>query len=374
MSVDTRGRGAARHLLEAAGRLGPPPDLVRLRRRHRRRLAGRAGLATAAAVLAAAVVVQGLGPFGRPTVRPGVPGLDRRIVDAVPVGPAAATKLVAAADAVWVPLDRDAALGDLLVRVDPATDRVVARVPVGPGARAIAAGEGSLWVLRSQADRTDLLQLDPAGNQVARTRRLWTGRAEPTGAVAEHLAVAGGAVWVTGQQGLVRVDPGSGRVRMVLPDSRYSPLYLLTAAGDSLWVASASNVLRVRPSDGALLGKVGFGDQAVLPIDGLAAGAGALWVFGDARTVRVDPGANRAVASLPVGEPFVASGSAPAGAGDHDTMVVRDSRALYLLDPATNRVAAEVPLPGAGAVAVGAGAVWVTDTRGGRLLRVDLEP
>ena len=55
-------------------------------------------------------------------------------------------------------------------------------------------------------------------------------------------------------------------------------------------------------------------------------------------------------------------------------MVVRDSQTLYLLDPAANRVQAEVSLPGAGAVAVGAGAVWVTDTRQGRLLRVDPEP
>ena len=112
-------------------------------------------------------------------------------------------------------------------------------------------------------------------------------------------------------------------------------LYLLAAPGDSLWVASVSNVLRVRPSDGALLGKVGFGDQAVLPIDGLAAGAGALWVIGDAQTVRVDRGPTGRWRPCPRSEPFVASGSAPAGAGDHDTMVVRDSQTLYLLDPAT---------------------------------------
>lgn len=374
MSVDTRGRRAARDLLQAAERLGPPPDLERQRRRRRRRTAVSAGLAAAAAVLAAAVVVQSLGPEARPAAWPGVPGLDRHIRDAVPIGSAATTEVVAAPDAVWVLLNRNGTVDDVLVRVDPATDRVVARVPVGPDARAVAVGEGSVWVLRSVVDRTDLVRVDPATNQVVGTRRLWTGDAQPTGALAEHLAVAGGSIWVVSQQGLIRVDPRAGRVRTVLPDSRYSPLYLLAATGDSVWVASNANVERIRLSDGAPLGKVRFGDRAMLPINGLVAGAGALWVFGDAQTVRVDPGTNQAVASLPIGEPFVAVGSAPAGAGDDHTMVVRDSQTLYLLDPAANRVQAEVPLPGAGAVAVGAGAVWVTDTRQGRLLRVDPEP
>lgn len=46
----------------------------------------------------------------------------------------------------------------------------------------------------------------------------------------------------------------------------------------------------------------------------------------------------------------------------------------YLLDPAANRAQAPVPLPGTGALGVGAGAVWVTDDARGRLLRVDPQP
>jgi hypothetical protein len=373
MTLDTRGRRAAQALVQAAERRGPVPDLERLRRRRRGRTVRRAGLATAAAALAAAVVVQGLPPAGRPAAWPGVTGLDRHVRDAVPIGAADGAKVAAGPDAVWVLLNRHGAPDDLLVRVDPATDRVVARIPVGANAATVAVGEGAVWVLRADPRRTDLVRVDPASNRVAGTRRLRPAGDGPTGLVAE-LVVAGGAVWVVGPQGLVRVDPGSGRVRTVLAEARYAPLGGLAAAGDSVWVVSAADVLRVRRSDGALLGRVRFGDRAVFPIDGLAAGAGSLWVFGNGQAVRIDPGTGRAVAAVPIGAPWTAVEGAAVGAGDDHTMVVRGARVLYLLDPAANRVQAEVSLPGAGAVAVGAGAVWVTDTRQGRLFRVDPEP
>ena len=44
MSVDTRGRRAAQDLIRTAEQRGPVPALDRLRRRHRHRTLGRAGL------------------------------------------------------------------------------------------------------------------------------------------------------------------------------------------------------------------------------------------------------------------------------------------------------------------------------------------
>ena len=102
MSVDTRGRRAAQALVQAAERLGPVPDLGRLRRRRRRRTARRAGLAFAALVVAGALVGQVLPAPERiapdpvppadapPATRawPGVPGLDRHVRDAVATGEA----------------------------------------------------------------------------------------------------------------------------------------------------------------------------------------------------------------------------------------------------------------------------------------------
>jgi streptogramin lyase len=102
---------------------------------------------------------------------------------------------------------------------------------------------------------------------------------------------------------------------------------------------------------------------------GLAAGAGALWVVGSGFLARFDPGTHRVVATFRVGHGV--GSDADLVAGDARTVVVRRGRGLYLIDPAANRVRAQVRLPSAGAVAVGASAIWVTDQANGRLLRVE---
>jgi hypothetical protein len=88
--------------------------------------------------------------------------MDRRVRDAIPTGQTTRTDLAVGPDAVWV-LNRNRLPGqELLVRVDPTTDRVVARIPVGRNAIRVAVGEGSVWVLRSSPERADLVQVDPA--------------------------------------------------------------------------------------------------------------------------------------------------------------------------------------------------------------------
>ena len=76
-----------------------------------------------------------------------------------------------------------------LSRIDPETRRVVARIPVGAGPLAVAAGAGAVWVT-NRDDRT-LSRIDPRTNRVARTIRLG---ASPWG-----IHVAHGRVWVTTQ-------------------------------------------------------------------------------------------------------------------------------------------------------------------------------
>ena len=53
-------------------------------------------------------------------------------------------------------------------------------------------------------------------------------------------------------------------------------------------------------------------------------------------------------------------------------VAVQSERRLFLVDPATNSVRVGMDLPkGRGGLAVGAGAVWVTDPARGRLLRIE---
>ena len=102
---------------------------------------------------------------------------------------------------------------------------------------------------------------------------------------------------------------------------------------------------------------------------GLAGGAGALWVVGTGFLARFDPDTRRVVAAFRVGHGV--GTDADVVASDERIVVARGNKVLYLIDPAANRVRAEVPLPSVGAVAAGAGAIWVTDQVNGRLLRVE---
>ena len=54
--------------------------------------------------------------------------------------------LFAGAGAVWVAN----ALDGQVVRIDPATGRIVARIDVGTGLRELAAGPGEVWVTRDE--------------------------------------------------------------------------------------------------------------------------------------------------------------------------------------------------------------------------------
>ncbi|HKQ00017.1 MAG TPA: hypothetical protein VJ735_06770, partial [Actinomycetes bacterium] len=332
-----------------------------------------------ALILAAAVLWPRLTPPGQPeSIRPelvlsGVPGMDRRVRDAIPTGQTTRTDVAVGPDAVWVLNRNRLPAQDLLVRVDPATDQVVARIPVGRNALRVTVGEGSVWVLRSSPGRADLVEVDPARNLVVGTRQVWA-TSDPDGGLAEQLVVAGGSAWFVAQPGLVRYDLRSNAAQTVLPASSYSPQSGLAAAGDSIWVAAAGSVVRVRTSDAAVLAPINLAALGVIPIDGLASGGGTLWVFGYGQAVNVDPATGRVVATAELRTDRPADLQPGLVAADSTVVAARSRTSLYLLDPAATRAQAPVPLPGTGSIGVGAGAVWVTDNARGRLLRVDPQP
>jgi serine/threonine-protein kinase len=105
-------------------------------------------------------------------------------------------KALAAGDgAVWV----TSLLGDTVSRIDPRTDRIVATIPVGRGPDAIAVGRRAVWV--SSAIDDSLLRIDPATNRVvARIRLEGSPRAVAEGA---------GGVWVTVSKPVPAVPKGT---------------------------------------------------------------------------------------------------------------------------------------------------------------------
>jgi YVTN family beta-propeller protein len=102
--------------------------------------------------------------------------------------------------AVWVVRRRG-----ILVRVDPNSHRVVARIPVGRGPRNVAAGEGGVWV--TNTDDNTVSRVDPSVNRVVATV---TGVDHPSLVLARA-----GAVWVKSEGSHVafhKIEPSLNRV------------------------------------------------------------------------------------------------------------------------------------------------------------------
>ena len=112
-----------------------------------------------------------------------------------------------------------------LFRVDPATDRVVGRIPLGFDPGWVAVGGGSVWV--TDAGGGAVVRIDPRSDRVV--GRIRVGR-DPQGVV-----VAYGAAWVANyEDGTVsRIDLRSGAVTTI-PVGRY-PATLATG-GAGVWV------------------------------------------------------------------------------------------------------------------------------------------
>jgi hypothetical protein len=268
-------------------------------------------------------------------------------------------------------------------RVDPHSNRVVAKVPLPPvrlGCRVVGmqTGAGALWVSLSGEK---LLRVDPRGNRVVATLAM-ADLATP--------ALTAGGVWVVccwsrintrhPAGWLVRVDPVSMRVaaRVRLPGlptavgAGTSGVWV-TGAGGPIWrIDPASNrvvaTIAVPGGLGGLPGRTGpageVGDVLVRP--------DAVWVSNPAggQVLRVDPAHNRLVGSEPVDGPslVVAGGQVWATNGTSLVTLGRQSRQVSLAE--LSRQDADEGEPPVSDLAASPGAVWVGGSEG--LFRVDL--
>jgi hypothetical protein len=342
---------------------------ARMPRRRLARLWPALGLAGALVVLALAGQVTSGSLRVTPTTTP-----ERRATPttALPPSPVTATvrldadpqQVAVGAGAVWV------ADGPVVRRVDPVTNKVAANVQVGSGQaliRNVAADERSVWAVVGEPG--EIVRIDPASNQVM--ARIPAGRRllAPVG-----LALAGDSVWVSccalepGLAGeLLRVDALAGRIAARLPMPQ-GPL-AITADPSAVWVTTAAGqVLQIDLLTGKVARWLGpFGDgsrpQAV------AVSARELWLGdpGQGAVLVVDKQSGRLTAKLRT----AAATQLALDAADV-WFVSSNDRGLTRAAQRDARVTGAVPLVqlrDLKAVAVGAGAVWVTTGRA--LVRVD---
>jgi hypothetical protein len=175
-------------------------------------------------------------------------------------------------------------------RVSSRTGKRIAAIDVGGTPYDATFAYGAAWATAYGAD--DLVRIDPATNRV--TARIPLDNA--TGVVG-----AFGSIWATGTEGVIRVDPGTGAVvaRVSLPMAGW------TAAGkDAVWVTTPTGLSRIDPVTNAVTASVAIpgpvGDPAVV--------AAKVWVprIRAARVAVVDPASNAVVETVKVGAgPFV---------------------------------------------------------------------
>jgi hypothetical protein len=244
---------------------------------------------------------------------------------------------------------------------------LAARIRVGRGVAAVAVGQGGVWALRSRS----VVRVDPRTNRVtARIRATaadsWDGR----------FALGAGALWVGAGADTIRVDVRTGRPSRVR-------VAAWAVAPDGLW--SCQTPAQGRPAGLVRVDPRTLAETTPIPVPAcpaaLAAERGLVWAIDEPgrRVLRVDAAsAHLTEIGLPVA-PFAVSPTGPGlvalavGAGavwalsdqveSPTRLGARVGPGLVRIDPTSARVTGVTPLANldaAGqALAVGAGGVWV---------------
>jgi serine/threonine protein kinase/streptogramin lyase len=201
--------------------------------------------------------------------------------------------------AIWVTVEQSASAASL-VRVNAATDEVVATVDVSPSrvggnnALIVATDKTSVWVFNGGGT---LWRIDPIRNRINETFQITS-----TGS---FMTTGGGFVWVSNvyRNEVMRVDPATGESNSVILQSEPDQLAYIAGA---VWVEDV-HAGTVTPIDGSLLeprAPIGTPNDPAIEIAGL----GSLWIAADGVVSRINPLSGEAI-QIPI--TFAASMVAP---------------------------------------------------------------
>ena len=254
-----------------------------------------------------------------------------------------------------------------VVRIDPATNRVVASIPLpGDGCLGIAVMGNAVWV--PDCTHHVVVQIDPAANTVTRSVPI-DFRVDDEGAFAAAL----GSLWLfvtdslAATSTLVRADASTGAIQARIFVGAGS--YVIAGDSAALWVSSTRGavVMRIDPRKNAVVASVPVTPRPKF----LTVGAGGVWVLHQ-RTGSVsliDPTSNEFALSVPAGVP-TPWGDIAIGAGA--LWVSVDGTPVTRIDPATHAVTHQfVGGSGADAIRYGLGSLWVSDHEHGMVWRID---
>ena len=262
------------------------------------------------------------------------------------------------ADAVWVGSTGPNAIH----RIDPATNQEVASVSVpGEPCAGLAPGFGSLWVPLCSSKPT-LAKIDLRSNLV--TAVLNFGTAAECGITASE-----DSVWlvVGAHSTLARVDPVSNsiRQRVKLPAGSCNPHY----SQGIVWVTNAkgAELTAVDARSGAIVSTIPTGPHPRFLTDA----ADSIWTLnqGDGSLTQVDMRTRRVTGSVALGTPGHGGDIA---FGDLMVWTTMMGVPLTAVEPGDKEIFRQWVGPGGDSLAIGHGAIWLTDYHKGTIVRLSL--
>lgn len=274
---------------------------------------------------------------------------------------ATADWVLVAGDSLWVSGSKPYSVQ----RIDPATNRIVAKVRIpGEACAGLAFGFGSVWVPVC-GKKPLLARVDVQTNRI--TAVLPIAPAGPEGGI----TASDDSVWmVTARDGrtLSRIDPATNAVRqkISIPAGSYNPL----SSGRTVWITSVEKDLltAVDAASGNVLASVPVGPKPRF----LAAGGGSVWTLnqGDGSLTRVEIESRKVTNTVALGIPG-AGGDLDFGAGFVWASVM--DVPITMIDGRTDNVRRQWVGQGGDAVRFGFDSIWVTDYHRGLLWRVPAE-
>jgi DNA-binding beta-propeller fold protein YncE len=368
VNLDARARASAQAIDRSATLLDPVADLDDLLRRRRRQPLQRAAAAGLALLVLVVAIWAGISLHGPTPLQPTLGPVTRLHVGPRPVSVAVTP------GAAWILNSGD----HTIARVDPRTGRVQASLPFRRELIFATVADGRLWVvhapigafaLNDEVSQVEISAIDPSTNRTV--ARFGTGMWLLNALGPERdLAVGSGAVWVAvqGADEVTRFDAVTGKVLDRIPSPKPTAV---AVDGQTLWVATAD--ARLHSID------IGTGAARVRAttdmVTRIQVGQGGVWLMTfNGKVLHVDRRTGRILAQVP--GTFEAADLAVGAEGvwvydQHQGTVLR-------IDPGTNRVVRTIPVTSQPLVelhshvlALGAGAVWVVDKAGEAVVRVD---
>ena len=264
-------------------------------------------------------------------------------------------------DSVWVTTGR----ADHVVQMVEATNEVGFIVDVARPCSGLAEGFGSVWA-PSCKDHA-VMRVDPATGKVV--AKIAADPANSEGGI----TVGDGAVWIVAKPSvvakttptLVRIDPATNAVvkSFPLPSESENPMY----SDGFIWVSSYGHdqLLKVDPATGKVLKAIPVGPKPRF----LTAGAGSIWTLnqGDGTVSRVDATTGNVVATIACGVP---GGGGEITFGDGFVWATMFDFPLTKIDPATSKVAAQWGGAGGDGIRFGFHSVWLSNGAMGSVWRL----